>query len=81
MSGKEIMLRSEQAGMLKLLIPGEQQYVMGEWMVDFADGKLKWRMWMKALHCQILQYFSSPFSFWVKGTQWVQYRVFRSEVW
>ena len=63
MDGKEIMLKSEQVGMLKLLIPGEQQYVMGEWMVDFAERKMQWRIWMKALHCQILQYFYPPFSF------------------
>ena len=26
---------------VEALIPGEQQYVMGEWMVDFAEGKMQ----------------------------------------
>lgn len=69
MPGKETILRSEQVGMLQHLVPGGHCYVMEEWMVDFADDKLEWRIWMKALHYQILQYFSLPFSFSVKGTQ------------
>ena len=63
MSGKELILRNEQVEMLKFQIPGEQQYVMREWMVDFALGKMRWRMWMKVLHSQNLQCFSLPFSF------------------
>ena len=63
MSGKDLILRSEQVEMLKFPIPDEQRYVMREWMVDFALGKMRWKMWMKMLHYQNLQYFSLPFSF------------------
>ena len=63
MFGKDLILRIEQVGMLKFLIPDEQQCVMREWMVDFAQGKMRWRMWMKVPHCQILQCSFLPESF------------------
>jgi hypothetical protein len=55
MYGKGSKMRSEQVGILRLLIPGERKFVMGEWMVDLVEGKMQWRTWMKALHYQILQ--------------------------
>ncbi len=63
-----MLLKGEQIEMLRLLFPGGQQYVMEEWVVDFADGEMKRMMWKKILHYQILWYVSWPFSFRVEGT-------------
>jgi len=68
MCEEELILRFE-VGMLKFLIPVEQQCVMEGWMTNFALEKMRWRMMMRKSHCEILQWSSLPFSFWVKSTQ------------
>ena len=44
MCGMMKILKGELIEALKLVFPGGLQYEVGEWMVDFADEKMRWRM-------------------------------------
>ena len=62
-------LKGEPIEMLKLVFPGGQQYAVEEWVVDFADEEMRWKMWMKFPHYQTPQCASWPFSFRARGTE------------